>query len=75
MTLAQERAEASERRALRKLDAERTARQQSERTAEALRGELVAARSEIQQRNPAPGLIVHSDRGSQGGFDRSSQHP
>ncbi|WP_367395156.1 DNA-binding protein [Cupriavidus sp. Agwp_2] len=46
VTLAQERAEASERRSLRELDAERTARQQSERTAEALRGELVAARSE-----------------------------
>lgn len=46
MTLAQERAEASERRSLRELDAERSARQQSERTAEALRGELVAARSE-----------------------------
>ncbi|MBF6989163.1 DNA-binding protein [Cupriavidus sp. IK-TO18] len=46
VTLAQDRAEASERRALRELDAERTARQQSERTAEALRGELVAARSE-----------------------------
>ncbi|WP_439672942.1 DNA-binding protein (plasmid) [Cupriavidus necator] len=46
VTLAQERAEASERRSLRELDAERTARQQSERTAEALRGELVAARGE-----------------------------
>ncbi|WP_444633863.1 DNA-binding protein [Cupriavidus oxalaticus] len=46
VTLAQERAEASERRALRELDAERTARQQSERTAEALRGELMAARTE-----------------------------
>ena len=46
VTLAQERAEAIERRALRKLDAERTARQKSERTAEELRGELVAARSE-----------------------------
>lgn len=46
VTLAQERAEASERRSLRELDAERTARQQSDRTAEALRGELVAARSE-----------------------------
>ncbi|EON18770.1 KfrA protein [Cupriavidus sp. GA3-3] len=46
VTLAQERTEASERRALRELDVERTARQQSERTAEALRGELVAARSE-----------------------------
>ncbi|SOZ19447.1 Putative KfrA protein (fragment) (plasmid) [Cupriavidus taiwanensis] len=46
MALAQERAEASERRSLRELDAERTARQKSERTAEELRGELVAARSE-----------------------------
>ncbi|WP_051975006.1 DNA-binding protein [Cupriavidus necator] len=46
VTLAQKRAEASERRSLRELDAERTARQQSDRTAEALRGELVAARSE-----------------------------
>jgi hypothetical protein len=46
VTLAQERAEASERRSLRELDAERTARQKSERTAEELRGELVAARSE-----------------------------
>ncbi|MDK3022635.1 DNA-binding protein [Cupriavidus taiwanensis] len=46
VALAQERAEASERRSLRELDAERTARQQSDRTAEALRGELVAARSE-----------------------------
>ncbi|MBP0624023.1 DNA-binding protein [Cupriavidus consociatus] len=46
VTLAQERAEASERRSLRELDVERTARQQSDRTAEALRGELVAARSE-----------------------------
>ncbi|KAI3611542.1 hypothetical protein D8I24_0137 (plasmid) [Cupriavidus necator H850] len=46
VTLAQERAEASERRSLRELDAERTARQRSDRTAEALRGELAAARSE-----------------------------
>jgi chromosome segregation ATPase len=46
VTLAQERAEASERRSLRELDAERTARQKSDRTAEALRGELVAARHE-----------------------------
>jgi putative transposase len=33
---------------------------------EALRRALVA-------RNPAPGLVHHSDRGSQGGFNRSSQ--
>jgi len=46
VTLAQERAEASERRSLRELDQERTARQKSERTAEDLRGELAAARSE-----------------------------
>lgn len=46
VVIAQERAEASERRALRELDAERTARQQSDRTAEALRGELAAARHE-----------------------------
>ena len=26
------------------------------------------------QRRPAPGLIVHTDRGSQGGFNLSSQH-
>ncbi|AEI82069.1 hypothetical protein CNE_BB1p06490 (plasmid) [Cupriavidus necator N-1] len=46
VVIAQERAEASERRALRELDAERTARQQSERLVEALRGELAAARAE-----------------------------
>ncbi|MFC4522397.1 DNA-binding protein [Cupriavidus pinatubonensis] len=46
VTLAQERAEASERRSLRELDQERTARQKSERTAEDLRGELAVARSE-----------------------------
>jgi hypothetical protein len=28
----------------------------------------------IQRRRPGPGLIHHSDRGSQGGFKRSSQH-
>ncbi|WP_455281303.1 DNA-binding protein [Cupriavidus necator] len=44
--IAQERAEASERRALRELDQERTARQKSERAAEGLRTELEAARSE-----------------------------
>jgi len=27
-----------------------------------------------QRRRPAPGLIHHSDRGSQGGFNRSTQH-
>jgi putative transposase len=27
------------------------------------------------RRRPAKGLIFHSDRGSQGGFNRSSQHP
>ncbi|QYY33170.1 MULTISPECIES: DNA-binding protein [Cupriavidus] len=46
VVIAQERAEASERRALRELDQERTARQKSDRTAEELRGELAAARSE-----------------------------
>jgi transposase InsO family protein len=25
-------------------------------------------------KRPPPGLILHSDRGSQGGFNRSSQH-
>ncbi len=45
MVIAQERAEASERRALRELDQECTARQKSERTSEELRGELAAARS------------------------------
>ena len=28
----------------------------------------------VAQRNPAKGLLVHSDRGTQGGFNRSSQH-
>ncbi|SOT46299.1 hypothetical protein F01_700001 [Burkholderia cenocepacia] len=26
------------------------------------------------RRRPAPGALCHSDRGSQGGFNRSSQH-
>jgi putative transposase len=26
------------------------------------------------RRRPAPGVMLHSDRGSQGGFNRSSQH-
>nr|WP_290371326.1 hypothetical protein [Cupriavidus pinatubonensis] len=42
MAIAQERAEASERRALREHDQERTARQKSERTAEELRDAAVA---------------------------------
>lgn len=46
VNLAQERAEATERRSLRQLDHERTARQKSERTAEELRSTLAAARSE-----------------------------
>lgn len=46
VAIAQERAEASERRALREHDQEHTARQKSERTAEELRGELAVARSE-----------------------------
>ena len=33
-----------------------------------------ALRMAIWQRQPQAGLIVHSDRGSQGGFNRSSQH-
>jgi transposase InsO family protein len=28
----------------------------------------------VRNKRPAPGLIHHSDRGSQGGFNRSSQH-
>ena len=33
-----------------------------------------ALKMAIVQRNPASGLIVHSDRGTQGAFNRSSQH-
>jgi len=36
---------------------------------------LAALRKALTMRRPAAGLIHHSDRGSQGGFKRSSQHP
>ncbi len=36
---------------------------------------LTALRNAIDSRRPAPGLIHHSDRGVQGGFNRWSQHP
>jgi putative transposase len=44
--------------------------------AEHLRAELVvdALEMALYRRRPAPGLIHHSDQGSQGGFKRSSQH-
>ncbi|WP_291752308.1 IS3 family transposase [Cellulomonas sp. 73-92] len=44
--------------------------------ADHLRSELVvdALQMAIWRRQPAPGAIVHADRGSQGGFNRSSQH-
>ena len=35
---------------------------------------LAALRSAVQSRCPAPGCIFHTDRGAQGGFNRSSQH-
>jgi putative transposase len=35
---------------------------------------VAALGSAIARRKPPPGLIHHSDRGSQGGFNRSSQH-
>jgi putative transposase len=36
---------------------------------------LVALDMALKRRRPLPGLMHHSDRGSQGGFKRSSQHP
>lgn len=41
-----------------------------------MRAELVVEALEmaVAARRPEPGLIHHSDRGSQGGFNRSSQH-
>lgn len=35
---------------------------------------LAALNAAIERRTPPPGCIHHSDRGSQGGFKRSSQH-
>ena len=42
-----------------------------------LRSELCcdALNMALGRRGPVPGLIHHSDRGVQGGFNRSSQHP
>jgi HTH-like domain/Integrase core domain len=44
--------------------------------ADHLRTELVSAAlgNALAARDPAPGVIFHSDRGCQGGFTRSSQH-
>jgi len=44
--------------------------------ADHLRTELATAALQmaLTSRRPPPGLIHHSDRGSQGGFNRSSQH-
>jgi hypothetical protein len=41
-----------------------------------IRAELVvdALNMGVARRRPAPGLIHHSDQGSQGGFNWSSQH-
>jgi len=35
---------------------------------------IAALTMAIQRRRPGAGLVHHSDRGSQGGFKRSSQH-
>jgi putative transposase len=44
--------------------------------ADHMRAELVvdALQMALARRRPGPGLICHSDQGSQGGFNRSSQH-
>ena len=36
---------------------------------------LAALDMALKRRRPLPGLMHHSDCGSQGGFKRSSQHP